>query len=855
MDDQLFPEQGAKNATQPASSQIHEQEPKRQSQPSAYIEMDPKSTPNTGADNLNMDLAGLYQNSRQLEARRPLVQLPDMKQLAPIARGSGLHVKAKGFWGEPRLRLCIRYFGDNIIQATANEQWIESTVLFHSLRFINRNIIAALETFMEELTRKLPQMDELLRALPINGRQRIADFLRQLAEYIRTVWQKAYLNSEAQQRELMDDTKNTAPSEVIETLYAAGLKDADPDNSQSKQERTGHSSSRTTSHFLFKGPEFSNFCSDLRKRLYDTASPILAHTEAKVLGSLRPLDSDVPEADLFTKPYKELSYSLSIETDWKPVDFLAAQYGSSPVWIGSITQQCLWISSSLRLAPEADQSRRLYCNGLISTKMPGPIRLHISCQFEEILGGEESCWLELVDQSAVLCRYFPIPSRNDEKGLEIPLQIACGLTGIKHAVEFDGGIVMKAPSAMLVPISRKNDIVQWHFIANLDENTRFTYQEGLSQCQERATIELVDFEALQITRAIVGWCNHARKVVGRQEANYADIDYSTASPVSSSLKFSGGSIGIQQFAVTQVDFSLGPKDSKVPFRRSGNLGKILRLAKRQHLVLHDTGDKRAWLVNADDVILHVIQTSIVKNQHHRQMQLQYQDSAAETLRSHQTHPVSDDGETVSDMVMSTWSILEMLLDQMVQSNKSPDRPVKWPRQKTVTGFEFMGIVEERSPLDKVEFNMEDNSGNWTRLIKDTSTLVLFATGLKDLITTEDSDTSVCNAWRMMPKGKNYLGTTVPVLMDFYATAGSGQTLQHLTRGGLYWSSGPEMQTWEPGSPKGSFICNTMDQFHLCQMTTHFPSGSKKQGERVEDSRSQKNVRHEDAPGSLIKSFK
>ncbi|KAF5007459.1 hypothetical protein FDECE_6221 [Fusarium decemcellulare] len=58
------------------------------SDPNTYAAMGPRSTPQAGADSLTADLAGLYQNSRQLEPRRPQVQLPDIKSLAPASRGS-----------------------------------------------------------------------------------------------------------------------------------------------------------------------------------------------------------------------------------------------------------------------------------------------------------------------------------------------------------------------------------------------------------------------------------------------------------------------------------------------------------------------------------------------------------------------------------------------------------------------------------------------------------------------------------------------------------------------------------------------------------------------------------------------
>ena len=114
----------------------------------------------------------------------------------------------------------------------------------------------------------------------------------------------------------------------------------------------------------------------------------------------------------------------------------------------------------------------MYATGSIyfDESIPAPHRtFSVSCEFERVPPEEHSCWLPLVDRSAVLCHHFPVPRRADEQGLEIPLQILCGMADIRHAVEFKGGVVMKGPYSMLVPINREDDIVQWHLVYGFDE--------------------------------------------------------------------------------------------------------------------------------------------------------------------------------------------------------------------------------------------------------------------------------------------------------------------------------------------------------------------------------------------------
>ncbi|RGP81018.1 pfs domain [Fusarium longipes] len=459
-----------------------------------------------------------------------------------------------------------------------------------------------------------------------------------------------------------------------------------------------------------------------------------------------------------------------------------------------VAQQTVWICSALRVASEDDTSQLYHCDGEISNG-EGFCNFRVLCELKPSRPELYSCWQNIVAPTAVLCQHFPIPRRQDEMGLEVPLEMLCDMIGVRHAVEFEGGIVMKSVDSMLVPIGYKDNIVQWHFVSTNDDDQRFTYQDGINKCPNRALTDTVTLKMLQSARAIVGWCRNARKIIGREDATYNNIDYSTTRPFSSVLNFSGGSVGFQQFGAAQLNFTLGPKDTRVVFQRSGNFGRVLRWADMSHILLQDTEEKRAWLLNADDVILHIIQKRLhIKQQSSQEIDrvlslLKYTNTAFETLSNNENWQASSSSETVGAMVAEIWSILEMLLDQVNLLKKTPDRNVTIPFQKEIVGFEFMSIVDERSPLETKQYTAKSTSGGWTRLIKDTGTLVLFAKGFQDLIKPESNSSDGYLTWQSLPKGEDYLGTTVPILMDLYTMAGNKSDLQHLTSSGLYWRPG------------------------------------------------------------------
>ncbi|KAL4724442.1 hypothetical protein ACLX1H_009057 [Fusarium chlamydosporum] len=689
----------------------------------------------------------------------------------------------------------INFFGDVILSLLCSEKWFESVTLFHPPSFIGKKLNIALARLLYTAQDKIDINDASTEDKNSLSQFTASRFLRQLANYICINAPKIYSTQTEQKNATVLPVPKPFPQEVLRTVQSLGMcSDLDGvSRLQDEDRRSSHESdtaglvdSVDAGLLLSKSPSFSTFCFTLRQDLYDKASPILTHIEAIVRKSITPAFNETQnlELNMFLSHEGSLSFKVSA-----PLSDLI-----------ELAQQIVWICSALRVGQTNNTShayrRDVYhpIYEVSESYMKGNATFHVSCQSESTTWKQDSCWREVVAPTAVLCQHFPIPQRRDEVGLEIPLGMFCAMAGMRHAVEFEGGIVMKSVDGMLIPVSRKDNIVQWHFVSGDDDGERFKYQHGISKCPNRALIDTVDFETLETTRAIVGWCRRARKVVGREIAAYHGIDYSGTKAFSSGIRYSGTSFGFQQFGTAQLNFTMGPKDTRVVFQRSGTFTKILRWAGESHVLLQDTVDKRAWLVNADGVILHVIQTRSYRDQTHNQEtnesldHLEYANTASETLANHENWKFPTSSDTVSDMAFEIWSKLEMLLDQATALNKTPDRRVRIPFQKELVGFEFMGIVKEKSPLDIKRYTLENDSGGWARLIKDTATLVLSAQGFRDLIEPESCNQEDCSAWQKMPKGRDYLGTTVPILMDFYAMAGSSSDLKRLTSSGLYWCS-------------------------------------------------------------------
>ncbi|KAF2627659.1 hypothetical protein BU25DRAFT_57452 [Macroventuria anomochaeta] len=166
------------------------------------------------------------------------------------------------------------------------------------------------------------------------------------------------------------------------------------------------------------------------------------------------------------------------------------------------------------------------------------------------------------------------------KGLEISLDLLVEIGGVRHAVKYDGGLVMKGFSHMFVPVRKVGDRVQWHAISSKDHGSQLTYEEALRQCATRAPLKEIGLDDLQHTRAILGWCLVATSRLGSNLADYANIGYSRSEEASAGLRFAGGQLGFQQFGMAALDFSLGAKDGKSHFQRVGTYDRVVSAAEK-----------------------------------------------------------------------------------------------------------------------------------------------------------------------------------------------------------------------------------------------------------------------------------
>jgi hypothetical protein len=177
--------------------------------------------------------------------------------------------------------------------------------------------------------------------------------------------------------------------------------------------------------------------------------------------------------------------------------------------------------------------------------------MQFGLDFAQIPPDQSPCWLPLFDQPTIAVG-FPVPMRDGMVGLEMPLDIMATLAGASCAVEFEGGVVIKGFSTILVPKHRSGDTIQWHLVVSEGED-RLTYHEGLEKAGPRIMLDELNLESLHSTRAILGWCSRTETVLGKESVDYESISYPRTTGAAGRSRAAGAALGFREIPTAQVE--------------------------------------------------------------------------------------------------------------------------------------------------------------------------------------------------------------------------------------------------------------------------------------------------------------
>jgi hypothetical protein len=161
-----------------------------------------------------------------------------------------------------------------------------------------------------------------------------------------------------------------------------------------------------------------------------------------------------------------------------------------------------------------------YANATIAGfRAESPVPSFILGFKREKIGAKEraglgTCWHK-VFKNPVIVRGFPVLARNnDERGLEIPLNIMAALGGADRTTIFGDQLLIKGHATMFVPTRRVQNSVMWHFIQN-ENGDRISFAAAKTRCPTRATTDIVDYSCLMTSRMFLGWASSVQLCTGK----------------------------------------------------------------------------------------------------------------------------------------------------------------------------------------------------------------------------------------------------------------------------------------------------------------------------------------------------
>ena len=145
---------------------------------------------------------------------------------------------------------------------------------------------------------------------------------------------------------------------------------------------------------------------------------------------------------------------------------------------------------------------------LYATALPTIFNLK-QCRLEEVEHDANTSWHPLF-ATFVLALDFPIPIRNGEVGVELPLEAMVELAGVIGAVECQGGVVLKGFSTAVLPVSTQSlppadsdNATLWRCVYG--EKDDLLMLSSLAAFKDRRLIPLEDLDSLIRSRNFLAW--------------------------------------------------------------------------------------------------------------------------------------------------------------------------------------------------------------------------------------------------------------------------------------------------------------------------------------------------------------
>lgn len=232
--------------------------------------------------------------------------------------------------------------------------------------------------------------------------------------------------------------------------------------------------------------------------------------------------------------------------------------------------------------------------------------------------------------------------------------------------------------------------------------------------------------------------------------------------------------GVSHIFTASTKIKIKNRPTAVRFPRQSDLGRILKRASKEPVLLFDDNKRRAWLIMLSDAILLMVR---------REFDLDASALDGEVVVNTLTNlPVKLKGSPVEEYISDSWSNMEVLAEKLESSFRGKLNL----RTRHLYGYEFRDVAEQLMSPPK-QATLLTSHGGWNPLIRDINALVLFGAEFGDLM--RPHPPAVCQQCANLPPGYDYMATCVPTILRLYEKVGEAQTRRHLNNGSpkLQWN--------------------------------------------------------------------
>ena len=248
-----------------------------------------------------------------------------------------------------------------------------------------------------------------------------------------------------------------------------------------------------------------------------------------------------------------------------------------------------------------------------------------------------------------------------------------------------------------------------------------------------------------------------------------------------------------------LTFAKGNKDTPIHLGRSGPYQQKIHFARNIYVVLYDIRERRGWLVDGASALLHIARAQLsclnycdnvkISDFCHadpkggsnaaqkvltdpRNMRLAISEEV-EVWDEITTGKLTEEYNTkrkikkwcFEDLVSQTWSILEQIHDHQTKLLASSAIGLRGTDRDKLEGFGFRDIIEGENPLRPRVAILKSSGRGWVDLTRSIRSINLLGRGFGDLIRPAQDANKLCTYWKEVPKGKDYLTTSIPILQE------------------------------------------------------------------------------------------